>query len=57
LIWRRKYSTKDTERDEGGYRIGIPENHLIIELKISDHQQSWWYEEGLSKGPGSAGGR
>jgi len=24
---------------------------------ISDHQQSWWYEEGPSKGPGSAGGR
>jgi len=26
-------------------------------LQISDHQQSWWYEEGPSKGPGSAGGR
>jgi len=27
-------------------------------IKISDHQQSWWYEEGPLKGPdGSAGGR
>jgi hypothetical protein len=25
--------------------------------KISDHQQSWWYEEGLWKGLRSAGGR
>jgi len=26
-------------------------------IQISDHQQSWRYEEGPSKGPGSAGGR
>jgi hypothetical protein len=31
-------------------------NELDGILEISEHQQSWGYEEGLSKGPRSAGG-
>ena len=47
------------------YSVGIEDaEDLIADLdqalaQISDHQQSWGYEEGPSKGPGlrSAGGR
>ncbi|MBT8365011.1 MAG: hypothetical protein KJP23_09915, partial [Deltaproteobacteria bacterium] len=33
------------------------ETSRFAQRKISDHQQSWGYEEGPWKGPGYAGGR
>jgi hypothetical protein len=43
----------------GGFQKRIHIKNSKPDQKISDHQQSWGYEDGPSKGPGpcSAGGR
>jgi hypothetical protein len=51
----------DTKENPIGGRLSVPEHHNstfvnrrlpFVMLEISDHQQSWGYEEGPWKGPG-----